>query len=268
MELSLYHIDAFTDQIFSGNPAAVCPLNAWLPDSVLQLIAAENNLSETSFIVCKDDNYEIRWFTPSEEIDLCGHGTLASAYVVFRWLQPWSQNIVFYSRSGQLKVLRHQDEFTLDFPMLAVSPCDISDNLSQGLGLAPRHVLRNANINLAVFESERQIRSLKPDFKQLAHTGYERIIVTAPGDKVDFVSRYFKPQSAMTEDPVTGSAHCILMPYWARRLSKNKLHARQVSKRGGDILCELKSERVYLTGKAVPYLQGTINIPYQIMEKA
>lgn len=267
MELSLYQIDAFTDQIFSGNPAAVCPLNAWLPDAVMQAIAAENNVSETSFIVSKGDDYEIRWFTPAEEIDLCGHGTLASAYVVFRWLQPWSQQIVFHSRSGPLKVLRNQDEFTLDFPMLAVTACEIPENLSHGLGLAPRHVLKNANIYLAVYESERQIRGLKPDFKQLAQFGFERIIVTASGDKVDFVSRYFKPQSLMTEDPVTGSAHCILMPYWARRLTKNRLLARQVSKRGGSILCELKTERVYLTGKAVPYLQGTITIPYNIVEK-
>lgn len=267
MELSLYQIDAFADQIFHGNPAAVCPLNTWLPDTILQAIAMENNLSETAFIVGKNDDYEIRWFTPSEEVDLCGHATLASAYVVFRWLQPWNHKITFHSQSGPLLVQRNQenDEMTLDFPARQVTVCDIPEKLVQGLGITPRHVLKGAAY-VVVLESERQIRSLKPDLRLLGEQGFEKIIVTAPGDKVDFVSRYFKPNSIITEDSVTGSAHCVLMPYWSRRVNKNKLSARQVSKRGGNIICELKNDRVYLTGKAVPYLQGTITIPYQLLD--
>lgn len=263
MEISYYQIDAFTDRVFNGNPAAVCPLNEWLPDSVLQSIAMENNQSETSFIVSKNDDYEIRWFTPTEELDLCGHGTLATAYVIFRWLQPWTKKITFHSRSGELIVHRNNDEITMDFPTRPATVCDIPEALVRGLGVTPRHVLK-ADAYLAVFESERQIRGLKPDFKQLAEQGFERIIVTAPGDKVDFVSRYFKPKSLMTEDPVTGAAHCSLMPYWARRVNKNRLEARQVSRRGGEIICELRGDRLFLTGKAVLYLQGTITIPYHL----
>lgn len=267
MELSFYQIDTFTDQIFNGNPAAVCPLNSWLPDHILQSIAIENNLSATAFIVSKNDAYEIRWFTPSEEIDLCGHATLASAYVVFRWLNPWSHNVTFHSKSGTLLVKHNQDndEITLDFPASHVTPCDISEILIRGLGITPRHVLKG-NAYLVVLESERQIRGLKPDLRLLSEHGFERIIVTAPGDKVDFVSRYFKPKNIITEDPVTGSAHCILMPYWSRRVNKNRLLASQVSKRGGNILCEIRNDRVFLTGKAVPYLQGTITIPFQLLQ--
>ena len=216
MELSLYQIDAFADQIFNGNPAAVCPLNSWLPDNILQSIAMENNLSETAFIVSKNDDYEIRWFTPNEEVDLCGHATLASAYVVFRWLQPWSHKITFHSQSGALLVQHNQenDEITLDFPARHVTPCEISEILVRGLGITPRHVLKGPAY-LVVLESERQIRSLKPDLRLLGENGFEKIIVTAPGDKVDFVSRFFIPNSILTEDPVTGSAHCVLMPYLA-----------------------------------------------------
>lgn len=266
MELSLYQVDAFADQIFTGNPAAICPLNNWLPDSVLQLIAMENNLSETAFIVSKNDDFEIRWFTPNEEVELCGHATLASAYVVFRWLRPWDHKVTFHSKSGSLLVHHNpsNDEITLDFPALQVTPCDTPEKLVQGLGVSPRQVLKG-NSYLAIYESERQIRHLKPDYRLLSENGFDRIIVTAPGDKVDFVSRFFTPNGAITEDPVTGSAHCILMPYWSRRVNKNRLLARQISKRGGNILCEIKNDRVYLTGKALPYLQGTITIPHQLL---
>ncbi len=267
MELSLYQIDAFAEQIFTGNPAAVCPLNNWLPDHILQAIAMENNLSETAFIVSKNDDYEIRWFTPNEEVDLCGHATLASAYVVFRWLQPWNHKVTFHSKSGSLLVQHNQinGEITLDFPALPVSACDTPEKLVQGLGIAPRQILKGKSY-LAIYESERQIRLLKPDFRLLSENGFDRIIVTAPGDKVDFVSRFFIPGCTISEDPVTGSAHCILMPYWSRRVNKNRLTARQISKRGGNIICEIKNDRVYLTGKALPYLQGTITIPYQLLE--
>jgi len=258
MELPIYQIDAFTSKIFAGNPAAVCLLNEWLPDDILQSIAQENFLPETSFVVSKNDQREIRWFTPAAEIDLCGHGTLAAAYVIFRWIEPWIKDISFESKSGTLKVSRKEDHYQIDLPLSPVSPCEMIEGLENALGVLPRQLLKNDKWYMAVIESEKQVRQLKPNFHELEKLGCPKMIVTAPGDRVDFVSRYFKAAEPIFEDPVTGSAHCSLMPYWSRRLSKLRLKARQVSKRGGEMICEIKHDRLILEAQAQAYMQGTI----------
>lgn len=260
MELPIYHIDAFTQQVFAGNPAAVCLLNEWLPDTILQSIAAENFLPETSFVVSKNDQHEIRWFSPTQEMELCGHATLAAAHVLLSWVHPWLQEITFQSASGALQVKRHDGNYVMDLPALPPAACEMLPGLEDALGVIPRQLLK-AKAHLVVLESEKQVKLLKPDMRKLADLNIERMIVTAPGDSVDFVSRYFKTVGLIPEDPVTGAAHCTLMPYWSRRLSKNRLEAKQVSARGGSILCELRQDRVLLTGAAVAYLQGTINLP-------
>jgi PhzF family phenazine biosynthesis protein len=261
MELPIYHIDAFTNKIFAGNPAAVCLLNEWLPDETLQAISQENFLPETSFVVSHNDQHEIRWFSPSSEMDLCGHGTLAAAYVIMRWIQPWLKEISFTSISGLLHVKREEEGYLLDFPIQPAFSCDMIDGLENALGVIPRQLLKNLKWHVAILESEKQIRQLKPNVHALEALGCNNLIVTAPGDSVDFVSRYFKTQGPIHEDPVTGSAHCTLMPYWTRRLSKLRLNAKQVSKRGGELNCELKQDRVLLRGQAVSYMQGTITLP-------
>jgi len=264
MELPIYHIDAFAQRIFAGNPAAVCLLNEWLPDNILQTIAAENYLPETSFIVSSDDQHEIRWFSPAEEMDLCGHGTLAAAHVLLRWVRPWLQEVTFQSASGELTVKRCEDEeshYLLDFPARPAAPCDMLEGLAVALGVTPRQLLKTHGAYLAVLESEKQIRQLKPDMRKLIEINCHKLIVTAPGDRVDFVSRYFIANGPIHEDPATGSAHCTLMPYWGRRLSKTKLQARQVSSRGGELGCEMRQDRILIKGAAVAYLQGTITVP-------
>ena len=262
MELPLYQIDAFSNKIFAGNPAAVCLLNEWLPDKTLQSIAEENFLPETSFVVSSQDQYEIRWFTPTEEITLCGHGTLAAAYVILRWIKPWLHEVNFISPlSGLLHVIRVEDEYILDFPIELVFPCDRIESIDKALGLEPRQLLKNQKWMMAVVESEKQVRQLKPNLYMLDSLGIEKIIVTAPGNSVDFVSRYFKTRGIIHEDPVTGSTHCVLMPYWSRRLGKPVLKAKQVSSRGGELQCELKNDRVRIKGKAAAYMQGTIYLP-------
>lgn len=258
MELPIYHIDTFTSKIFAGNPAAVCLLNEWLPDEVLQSIAQENFLPETSFVVSQQDQHEIRWFSPSEEMELCGHGTLAAAYVILRWIQPWIHEISFSSKSGKLHVVHTEDGYVMDLPIQPVLPCETMEGIETGLGVMPRQMLKNQKWMMAVIESERQVRQLKPNFNALEAIGCHKIIVTAPGDSVDFVSRYFKTQGLIHEDPVTGSTHCALMPYWSRRLNKLFLKAKQVSQRGGELGCELKQDRVLIRAEAVAYMQGTI----------
>jgi PhzF family phenazine biosynthesis protein len=261
MEFPLYHIDTFTKQVFAGNPAAVCLLPSWLPDEKLQAIAAENYLPDTSFVIEKEDKYEIRWFSPSKEIDLCGHGTLAAAYVLLRWVKPWLNAITFQSQTDLLTVTRENDHFVMDFPARLVAPCDLLPGIDQALGAIPRQFLKGPWWYIAVIESEKQVRQLKPDLTKLAELGCEKIIVTAPGDRVDFVSRYFKTQETIHEDPVTGATHCSLMPYWGRRLGKSKLQAKQVSARSGELECEWRQDRVLIKGSAVAYLQGTITVP-------
>ena len=258
MKIRLFQIDAFTDRRFAGNPAAVCPLEEWLDDPVMQAIAAENNLSETAFFVPAGDQFALRWFTPVREIDLCGHATLASAFVVLRYLQPERDVVTFSSQSGPLTVSRDGDRLRMDFPAWEAKECAAPAALLAGLGQPPAE-LRRTRDYLAIYASEREIRELRPDMQRLI-TLDASVIVTAPGDSVDFVSRFFAPQAGIPEDPVTGSAHCTLVPYWARRLGKAALHARQLSRRGGELFCEQHGDRVWIAGHAVTYLDGMIEV--------
>jgi PhzF family phenazine biosynthesis protein len=259
MRIPIFQVDAFTDRVFSGNPAAVCPLDAWLPDTTLQAIAAENNLSETSFLLGRGGDYRIRWFTPAIEVDLCGHGTLASAHVIFRHLEPAVDEVRFASRSGPLAVRRQGDLLRMDFPALEATRCPPPAGLEDALGARPDEVWRARDV-MAVFENEDEVRSLCPDMSRLAAVDAFGVMATAPGRTVDFVSRFFAPAEGIPEDPVTGSAHCTLVPYWARRLGKTSFHSRQVSARGGELFCELLGSRVAIAGRAVTYLQGTIEV--------
>ena len=262
--IPIYQVDAFTADLFAGNPAAICPLDAWLEDATLQAIAAENNLAETAFFVtggAEGADYALRWFTPTTEIDLCGHATLASAFVVFNWLRPAAHSVNFSSRSGNLTVTRNDDLLALDFPALPAAPCDVPAALAEGLGHAPQEVQLASNY-LAVFETELQITALAPNMTLLASLHPHGVIATAPGaaDEVDFVSRFFAPSFGIPEDPVTGSAHCTLVPYWSGRLARDHLLARQISARGGELICDMRGDRVGLAGRAVLYLEGTITV--------
>jgi PhzF family phenazine biosynthesis protein len=270
MPIRLYHLDAFTDQLFGGNPAAVCPLTEWLPDETMQVIAAENNLAETAFYVPTDRNdgsYHIRWFTPTVEVDLCGHATLAAAHVVF-FLEKTveADTVAFDSRSGVLLVRREEDWLILDFPVdnthIAIQPPALETSLG---GIKPVEVLKGKTDYLIVFENEQQILDMQPDFRELATIPARGVIVTAPGNptengSIDFVSRFFGPQSGIDEDPVTGSAHTTLIPYWAEKLGKTELTARQVSKRGGYLRCKLLGDRVEIGGQVKLYLTGEFEV--------
>jgi PhzF family phenazine biosynthesis protein len=258
MKIPYFEVDAFASKPFHGNPAGVCPLKSWLDDDAMQNIAAENNLSETAFFVPCGDHYELRWFTPAVEIDLCGHATLASAFILFSETGFRGDTVLFLSKSGPLKVIRKDDLLTLDFPARSPAPCAAPEALIRGLGKRPVEILK-ARDYFAVFTAEEEVRSLKLDFGLLG-TLDAKVIVTAPGTDCDFVSRFFAPTDGVPEDPVTGSAHCTLIPYWSERLGKRKLFARQVSKRGGELFCELAGERVLIGGKAVLYSRGQIEI--------
>lgn len=259
MQLNLFHIDAFTSRVFAGNPAAVCPLDQWLDDALMQAIAAENNLSETAFFVPEGDQYALRWFTPTSEVDLCGHATLATAFVIFTELEPERERVTFSSRSGPLNVRRDGTRLVLDFPSRPPEPCAAPATLIEALGSAPREVLA-ARDYLAIYDNEEQVRALRPDMRLLERLDREAVIVTAPGLEADFVSRFFAPQHGIDEDPVTGSAHCTLIPYWSRRLGRSRLYALQVSARRGELFCEDHGARVDIAGMAVKYLSGTIVI--------
>ena len=263
MRLPLFQIDAFAERVFQGNPAAVCPLEAWLPEALMQAIAAENNLSETAFCVPEGEGYGLRWFTPLKEIDLCGHATLATAHVLFEHLGFAGAEIVFSTRSGALRVTRAGDRLAMDFPAKAVEPCAAPGALIEGLGRAPLKVYGGRDY-LAVFADAAEVRALTPDPRRLAELDRHGVIVTAPGGAedgdVDFVSRFFVPKFGVDEDPVTGSAHCSLTPFWAARLGKATLEARQVSRRGGRLQCTLAGERVILRGRAVTYMAATIEV--------
>jgi predicted PhzF superfamily epimerase YddE/YHI9 len=258
MKIPFFVADAFASRPFHGNPAAVCPLAKWLSAATMQNIAAENNLSETAFLVPRDDDYELRWFTPALEIDLCGHATLASAFILFSELGFRGDAIRFHSRSGILSVAREGEILTLDFPSRPPALCNAPETLSVGLGAKPFEVLK-ARDYLAIFATEGQVRSLRPDFAALG-TLDGKVIVTAPGSDCDFVSRFFAPTAGVNEDPVTGSSHCTLIPYWSERLGKTSLFARQVSQRGGELFCRFAGERVLIGGKAVLYSRGHIAI--------
>ena len=261
MKLSLYQVDAFTSEVFGGNPAAVVPLQAWLPDEVMQSIAIENNLSETAFFIPATGGYDLRWFTPATEVDLCGHATLASAFVLFNLLQHEGKQICFHTRNeGDLGVsLADDGSMALDFPSKPPVEAAQPQGLVEALGAKPMELHLNEDY-LAVFPSEAAVKAISPDFKIMSEIDARGIIVTAPGDEVDFVSRFFAPKYGIDEDPVTGSAHCVLTPYWAKRLGKQSLDARQVSSRVGHLQCGLHDDRVSIAGRAVLYMQGEINI--------
>jgi len=258
MNLPIYQVDAFSSKLFGGNPAAVCPLDEWLPDATLQFIAAENNLAETAYYIRKNGKFHLRWFTPGVEVDLCGHATLAAAHVIMdiRHEVP-DGRVAFESRSGELIVNRDGDLYALDFPARPPSERAPDARLFEALGATPK-LLLGARDLLCVFDTEAEVRAMKPNMEKLAAVDCFAVIVTAPGTDCDFVSRFFAPARGIPEDPVTGSAHCTLIPYWAARLGKTKLFARQVSARGGELWCEHRGDRVTIAGRAVKYLEGTI----------
>lgn len=260
MTIKIYKLDAFTDRLFSGNPAAVCLLSEWLEESLMQKIAAENNLAETAFLVPKNDLYEIRWFSPSVEIALCGHATLASAYVLMNELQIPGNSIHFYSHSsGDLYVSKLDNgQFELDFPTDSFHECPFPDIIRRSFNRIPLECYKGKTDYLLVYLSQDHIESMVPDLKLLAQAEGRGVIITAPGKETDFVSRFFAPQCGIDEDPVTGSSHTTLAPYWAKRLNKNRLEALQLSKRGGRLTCTYKNDRTFISGSVVLYLKGKI----------
>jgi PhzF family phenazine biosynthesis protein len=262
MRIPLYQVDAFTSRLFGGNPAAVCPLTEWLPDATMQAIAAENNLAETAFFVAQDAGYLLRWFTPTVEVDLCGHATLASGYVVTHILAPDRRSVRFDTlKAGPLVVTRDGDRLAMDLPSWPPERGPADPQILAALGRPPAESFVARGRTLAIYERAEDVAALRPDFAAMRQVPGADAIVTAPGHEgIDFVSRYFAPNHGVDEDPVTGSAHCVLTPYWADRLGKKELTARQISARGGDLLCALRTDRVTLAGRAVLYLEGTINV--------
>jgi PhzF family phenazine biosynthesis protein len=259
MKLPIYQVDAFSGRLFGGNPAAVVPLEKFLRDEVMQAIAAENNVSETAFPVRDGDGYRLRWFTPALEVDLCGHATLATAFVLFETGAVTGDSIRFETRSGDLTVTREGDLLGMDFPARPPSPAPCTDDLVAALDAWPAEVMVSRDL-MAVFDDEDTVRGMSPDMGKIEALEAFAVIVTAPGRECDFVSRFFVPKAGIPEDPVTGSAHCTLVPYWAERLGRTELRALQVSRRGGELLCEHRGDRVFLQGRAVLYLSGEIEI--------
>lgn len=259
--ISIYQVDAFTDELFKGNPAAVCILQNWLNDSQMQLIAAENNLAETAFVLTEGDIFQIRWFTPTIEVDLCGHATLASAYVLFNCLDYKKDTINFYSnRSGELRVSRQNETLFLDFPTDTLEEQNNTTEIAACIGMEPQLVYKGKTDYLVVLKTAEQVSVLEPNLNEIAKLNARGLIVTAPGNMVDFVSRFFAPQSGIDEDPVTGSAHTSLIPYWSEKLSKMEMTALQLSNRGGSLICINNGDRCLIGGKARLYLTGEINI--------
>nr|WP_321415188.1 PhzF family phenazine biosynthesis protein [uncultured Allomuricauda sp.] len=262
MRQKIYQIDAFTSQTFGGNPAAVCILDSWLSPELMQKIAQENNLAETAFAVKKDGLYEIRWFTPEVEEDLCGHATLATAFVLFHFYELEKDTIQFYSgRSGNLTVNKADNGWlTMDFPTDNLVAIQNIEELNNAIGQTPIKTLKGKTDYMMVYKSQKEIEELDPNFFLLDQVDARGVIVTAPGNEVDFVSRFFAPSCSISEDPVTGSAHTSLTPYWTEVFDKTKMTAKQLSKRGGDLVCEYLGERVKISGKAVLYLTGEIDV--------
>ena len=262
MPIPIFHVDAFTTKAFTGNPAAVCPLEAWLDDGLLRSVAAENNVSETAFFVARGDYYDLRWFTPKCEVKLCGHATLASAFIILQFLAHETSIICFKTRfSGELSVMRQGELLAMDFPALVPWQCTSPPPaLLEGLGEAPDTVMQIEDNYFAVYEREEDVKKIRPDFSLLEKLHPAGVAITAPGRDCDFVSRYFVPSYGIPEDPVTGSTHCSLTPYWAQRLGKTQLFARQISERGGEMWCETRGERVILKGHAVLILRGELLI--------
>ena len=260
MKLSIYQVDAFASQVFEGNPAAVIPLKTWLPDSEMQQIAMENNLSETAFFVPLEKGFHIRWFTPKAEVKLCGHATLATAHVLFNHLGFAENEIRFESLSGILKVTRENELIVLDFPALAATETEIPEPVAKAFNIQAKACFKGRDDYMLVFENEQEILALQPNFQQLIEAKTRGVICTSKSDKYDFVSRFFAPAVGVNEDPVTGSAHTMLIPFWSEKLGKNNLLARQVSPRGGILHCKLAGDRVKIGGNAVTFLTGEINV--------
>jgi PhzF family phenazine biosynthesis protein len=259
MKLTIYQVDAFTDKVFGGNPAAVIPLQDWLEDSLMQKIAMENNLSETAFFIKTDEGYHLRWFTPQNEIDLCGHATLASAYVIKNFLEPHVQEIQFTTQvAGILKASAKEGMYTLDFPARFPEPCDVPEKLLESLGVSAVVEVLKSRDYFVVLPNEEAVQNLEPDFSLMKNLNTFGVITTAKGHSADAVSRCFFPAAGIPEDPVTGSAHCNIVPYWSEKLDKKELSCKQLSKRGGELLCELKDDRVLMSGKCVLYMTGEI----------
>lgn len=255
--LTMYQIDAFASKVFEGNPAAVVPLTEWLPDQLMQSIAEENNLAETAFYVPEGDGFRIRWFTPAKEVKLCGHATLASAFVLFEFGGWQAESIVFQSLSGPLTVQRSGELLEMDFPAQPGVPCSTPAEMVSALGVEPSACLASEDY-LVILENEQQLRELKPNMSELEKLDLRGVAVSAPSDDSDFVVRFFAPKYGIPEDPVTGSAYTQLTPYWSERLDKQSLAARQISARGGDVFCSLQGERVKISGTAKLYLKGEI----------
>ncbi len=261
MQLQIFQVDAFTDRIFGGNPAAVCPLKKWLPDDVMQQIAMENSVAETAFFISANDGFEIRWFTPEIEMDLCGHATLAAAHVIARHLNPKLSSLNFHSKSGILSVTVEDELLSLDFPSRRPEPSDVPQIVLDAIQVEPIEILKSRDYVL-VFETEEIIKNMKPNQGILDQINLDPggIVVTAKGNDVDFVSRFFTPQASIFEDPVTGSAHCSLIPYWSQKLGKKSMIALQLSSRGGALQCQDLGERILISGRAVTYLEGKITV--------
>ena len=257
MKLDIFQVDAFSQSVFGGNPAAVCPLTEWLSDEQLQNIAAENNLSETAYFVPRGEFYELRWFTPEVEVDLCGHATLAAAWVLIHLLGDAPEVLRFATRSGELRVTRNGDELAMDFPAKQPQPCEPPDGMLSALGIEQAEVFSTDDY-IVLLEDEAQVAALKPDFAHLKGLPKRGIAVTAKSARFDFISRWFGPNVGVNEDPVTGSAHTSLAPFWAERLGKSSMTAEQGGTRRGQLRCELKGDRVIISGHAVLYLEGTI----------
>jgi PhzF family phenazine biosynthesis protein len=260
MKIKFYQVDAFTDKLFGGNPAGVCPLEEWLPDEVMQNIAFENNLAETAFFIPNNGEYELRWFTPLAEVDLCGHATLATSHVIFNHLGYSRDKIIFHSRSGELTVRQEDDLLVLNFPADVVKQIEIDENIYLGVGKKPLEMYKGKTDYMLVYASQKDIDEIVPDFNSIIKSGARGVIITAPGKEADFVSRFFAPLVGVNEDPVTGSAHTTLIPYWAGKLGKKELTAIQLSKRKGKLFCKLINGRVEIAGNAVTYLEGSIKI--------
>lgn len=260
MQLPIYHIDAFTDTLFCGNPAAVCVLSQWLPDNKLHAISKENNLPVTAFLLQEGDKFNIRWITPEYELDICGHGSLSAGFVIFNYLEPTWQKADLQSRVELLQVMRTNDFITLNFPAKHIDSVSLP-LLIEGLGLPPKEVYQHANERcLAVYDTEDEIKQLIPNMHILKKLEHRGIIVTAKSKDADFVSRTFYPKKSISEDPATGASHCLLAPYWSKRLNKHDLHALQLSERQGEIFCRYENDRVLINGKAILYMQGSINV--------
>jgi len=255
--MKYFIVDAFTDELFKGNQAGICLLEQWPNEDIMQKIAFENNLSETAFIVKQEGHYGLRWFTPTVEVDLCGHATLAAAFVVFNFVNTTATAVKFETKSGPLAVQKLGDIYEMDFPSRRPSQVNLTPQMSQAIRVAAKEALLSRDLIL-VLENEQQVIDLKPDFELIKQLDYFAVVVTAKGNDADFVSRFFTPRAGVPEDPVTGSAHCSLIPFWAERLGKSKMVAKQLSKRGGTLYCENSGTRVKIAGKAVLYLQGEI----------